>query len=76
MLFASAILILNFCQSFQVLISDADGSVQRTLLITVMATVVNAPPVFSSQHYRFNLSENAANNDEVGLITVTDDSGN
>ena len=57
-------------------ISDLDGSIQRTLLISVRAAVVNTPPVFSSQHYRFNLSENAANNDEVGLISVTDDTGN
>ena len=54
---------------------DVDGFTQRTLAITVEAVVVNNPPMFTFEEYSFNLSENANDNDEIGLIAVTDDSG-
>lgn len=55
--------------------SDSEGSIRRTLAITVRAAVVNNPPVFSNDRYMFSLSENANDNDEIGLIVVTDDGG-
>ena len=36
---------------------------------------MNIPPTFVLEQYNFNLSENARDNDEVGLITVNDDTG-
>ena len=56
--------------------SDVDGpSNPRSFAIRVTATVINNPPRFSSEFYTFTLSENADDNGEVGLISVTDDSG-
>lgn len=55
--------------------TDLDGSIQRTYAITIRAAVVNNPPMFTFEEYSFDLSENANDNDEVGLISVTDDSG-
>lgn len=54
---------------------DVEGRNQRSLAITVRAAIVNNPPVFTFEEYSFNLSENANDNDEIGLIAVTDDSG-
>ena len=58
------------------IVTDVDGPpIQRTLAITVRAAIVNNPPMFTFEEYSFNLSENANDNDEIGLIAVTDDSG-
>ena len=57
------------------IIADVDGSIQRTFAITVRATIVNNVPDFSQRNYRFRISENSRDNDEIGLIVVTDDTG-
>ena len=55
--------------------ADLDGSIRRTFAITVRANIVNNPPVFSRGSYRFDLPENARDNDEISVIVVTDDAG-
>ena len=59
----------------QLIITDVDGSIRRTFAITVRAAIINSLPVFTPRNYRFRLSENAEDNDEIGLIVVTDDTG-
>jgi hypothetical protein len=61
--------------NLQLIITDIDGSIRRTFAITVRAAIVNSRPVFSQRNYRFRLSEDSKDNDEVGLIGVTDDTG-
>ena len=59
----------------QIIITDLDGPIQRTYIVTIRASIINNPPVFSRERYRFTLPESARDNDEIGLITVTDDTG-
>lgn len=76
-----AILCLNGCvqnrwaklPSLQVIVGDNEGSLRRIVRISLTEPVVNRPPQFAQEQYRFSIPENISDATEIGSLSITDE---
>lgn len=76
-----AILCLNGCvqnkwaklSSLQVIVGDNEGSLRRIVQINLTEPVVNRPPQFAQEQYRFSIPENISDATEIGSLSITDE---
>ena len=59
--------------SLQVIVGDNEGSLRRIVQINLTEPVVNRPPQFAQEQYRFSIPENISDTTEIGSLSITDE---